>query len=75
MDASEPRVRHRGHFLRPAEISDGDPGGEAAAEGVTIRARAIRPQVKRRATGVMKRTTMRPSQPGDRHPASRRHSP
>jgi len=74
MDASEPRVRHRGYFLNPADSSETGPGEEAAAEGITIRVRIIRPRMKRRAAGVMRRIALRPTRPGDRHPASRRHS-
>ena len=75
MDASEPRVRHRGYFLNSTEGSEGDPGEEAAAEGVTIRVRITRTRTKRRAPSVMRRTAMRPSRSVDRHQASRRTSP
>jgi hypothetical protein len=73
MDASEPRVRHRGYFLNAAE-TDADPGEEAAAEGVTIRVRISRPRVKRRAPSAMRRVVLRPPRSADRHPAARRHS-
>jgi hypothetical protein len=74
MDASEPQVRRRGYFLNSADSFETEPGEEAAAEGITIRVRIIRPRLKRRAAGVMRRTALRPTRPGDRHPASRRHS-
>jgi hypothetical protein len=75
MDASEPRARHRGYFLNSPDSPDADPGEEAAAEGVTIRVRIIRPRLKRRAAGVMRRSVLRPSRPSDRQPAARRHTP
>jgi hypothetical protein len=56
MDASEPRVRHRGYFLNSAESDGTDPAEEAAAEGVKIRVRIVRPRAKRRAAGAMRRT-------------------
>jgi hypothetical protein len=73
MDAPEPRLRHRGYFLNAAE-TDADPGEEAAAEGVTIRLRMSRPRLKRRASGAVRRTVLRPSRATDRHPPTRRHS-
>jgi len=73
MDVSEPRVRHRGYFLHTAE-TDTEPGGEAAAEGITIRVRISRPRLKRRGSVAMRRAALRPSRSGDRHPVARRQS-
>jgi len=75
MDASEPRARHRGSFLNSTEGPDPDLGDEAAAEGVTIRVRLIRPRVKRRMVGLMRRTTLRLPRAGGRVLTARRHSP
>ncbi len=74
MDASEPRVRHRGYFLTSSETGDDGLGEDAAAEGVTMRVRIVRPRVKRRAAGSGRRTALRPVRPGERSPSARRHS-
>ena len=74
MDASEPRVRHRGYFLTSSETGDAELGEDAAAEGVTIRVRIVRPRLKRRVAGSARRTALRPSRPGDRSPSGRRHT-
>ncbi len=74
MDASEPRVRHRGYFLTSSETGDDGPGEDAAAEGITIRVRIVRPRVKRRAAGSVRRTVLRPVRPGERTASARRHS-
>jgi hypothetical protein len=73
MDASEPRVRHRGYFLNATE-TDADPGEEAAAEGVKIRARISRPRLKRRTPAGMRRAVLRPPRPAERPPVTRRQS-
>ncbi len=74
MDASEPRPRHRGYFLNSTENGDPELGEDAPAEGVTIRLRIVRPHMKRRLAGAMRRMHLRPTRPGDRHPPARRHT-
>jgi hypothetical protein len=74
MDLSEPRPRHRGSFISSSEGADSDPGDEAAAEGVTIRVRFIRPRIKRRVAGLGRRTTLRVPRASGRVLAVRRPS-
>jgi len=74
MDLSEPRARHRGSFATSAEGPDPDLGDEAAAEGVTIRIRLVRPRIKRRMAGLLRRAPSRPSRVGDRALTARRHA-
>lgn len=74
MDHSEPRVRHRGCFATTAEGSDPDLDDEAAAEGVTVRVRLIRPRIKRRAPGLLRRAAPRSPRVEARALAIRRHA-
>jgi hypothetical protein len=48
MNAAEPRMRHRGYFLSHTD-SDSDVGENESPEGVTFRARIVRPGHKRQA--------------------------